>query len=148
MSPHQTRAEHTKPHQPGSFGCFPSLSQGWAFEWGMQMLSQLMHKEITQNCFSWQHPTQLSVQQPQEVWPRRLLEGLLREHPHVQGGGREENQGLPPSPSGKKKEAGGSPNSSHGLKSNLEDRVIKTLPEHHLDDIISASQGMNLGKFP
>lgn len=82
------------------------------------MLSQLMNREMTENSFSWQHPTQLSV------WPRWLLKGLLMEHPHVRDGRREENLSLPPSPNGRKKLAGGSPNSSHGPKSHLGDRVI------------------------
>ena len=38
------------------------LFQGWASEWGVQVLSQLIHKEITQNCFTQQQPTQPSVQ--------------------------------------------------------------------------------------
>lgn len=82
------------------------------------MLSQLMHKEMTENCFSWQHPTQLSA------WPRGLPKGLLMEHPHVRDGGREGNLSLPQSPNGKRKLAGGSPDSSHGPKSHLGDCVI------------------------
>ena len=38
------------------------LFQGWASEWGVQMLSQLIHKEITHNCFTQQQLTQSSVQ--------------------------------------------------------------------------------------
>ena len=81
-------------------------SQGWASEWGVPNF-QFMHKERTQNCFSWWHPSQLPVQQParglaqRATW--RFTEGAPTLERWRQGG----NQGLRPSPCGKKKQAGG-----------------------------------------
>lgn len=118
---------------------------GLGFEPGVQMLSQLMHKEMTQECFSW-HPTQLSVQQL--VWglaqrvTQRSSESI---HTWKLRAGRK-TSAFPKVPTGKRSSQAEAPRALT-VKSNLRNCIIKTWHGQHLDLDNISFQRHKLGKI-